>query len=130
MLAAKMALAIRVDALGEDTEATVAKAFKDYVERKVNACEDGDDINASRKHLKKAAQMSAATAKVGAAAGYNQDADVVVDEEGAKKKKRSRDEAADAAGAEGAGAEEAGEPAKKKKKKNKEGKATAKPLEA
>jgi len=129
VLAAKMALAIRVDALGEDTEATVAKAFKDYVERKVNACEDGDDINASRKHLKKAAQMSAVTAKVGAAAGYNQDADVVVDEEGAKKK-RSRDEAADAAGAEGAGAEEAGEPAKKKKKKNKEGKATAKPLEA
>ncbi|CAD7932677.1 unnamed protein product [Amoebophrya sp. A25] len=119
VLAAKMALAIRVDALGEDTEATVAKAFKDYVERKVAACEDGDDLAASKRHLKKAANQSVAvakkaTAEAGSNGVYNQDADVV-------KNKRPAEEEAAAVD---------GEPAKKKKKKNKEKGASAKPIEA
>ncbi|CAD7957288.1 unnamed protein product [Amoebophrya sp. A120] len=116
VLAAKMALAIRVDALGEDTEATVAKAFKEYVERKVCACEDGDDINASRKHLKNAANLSAQTAKKTDTSSYNQDADVVTSN------KRQAEKEGEA--------ETAEEPEKKKKKKNKEKTSTAKPLAA
>ncbi|CAD7976542.1 unnamed protein product [Amoebophrya sp. A120] len=111
-----MALAIRVDALGEDTEATVAKAFKEYVERKVCACEDGDDINASRKHLKNAANLSAQTAKKTDTSSYNQDADVVTSN------KRQAEKEGEA--------ETAEEPEKKKKKKNKEKTSTAKPLAA
>jgi len=119
VLAAKMALAIRVDALGEDTEATVARAFKEYVERKVCACEDGDDIQASKKHLKKAAIQSAVAAKkvVETASGsnsYNQDADVVTTTAKRPAEEPSATE----------------EPAKKKKKKNKEKSATAKPIAA
>merc|ERR1712178_505389 len=62
VLAAKLALSIRVDALGEDSEPTVARAFRDYVERRVATCEDGDDIQASKKHLKKWNNMSAEAA--------------------------------------------------------------------
>lgn len=99
VLGAKLALSIRVDALGEDSEATVAKAFKDYIERKLMAAEDGDDINASRKHLKKALNMSAVVAAKKAAneanngnpngtAAYNAEGDAMVGEEKAEKKEK------------------------------------------
>ena len=100
VLAAKLALSIRVDALGEDQDATVARAFKDYVEKKIAACEDGDDIAASRKHLKNACNLSAVIAKKSETAAYNQDADAVkagADEEtvdgvaDADKKKKEND---------------------------------------
>lgn len=133
VLAAKLALSIRVDALGEDQDATVARAFKDYVERKIAACEDGDDISASRKHLKNAAHLSAAVAKKTEVAGYNQDADAVAvvpaaggdggeEASGEKKKKKKR------AREEQGGAEEEGE--KKKKKKKKAAVEAAAPIEA
>lgn len=120
VLAAKLALSIRVDALGEESEATVAKAFKDYIERKISVCEDGDDIDASRKHLKKALNMSAVVAERKEMKGsYNTEGDAVVGEPGEevtpekkKKKKRAAEDEAEA---------ETEAPAKKKKKKAKTG---------
>lgn len=108
VLAAKLALSIRVDALGDDSEPTVARAFRDYVERRVATCEDGDDIQASRKHLKKWNNMSAEAASAATKSGtnaYNQDADAV-------KSKKKRKEPED-------GHDGEDEPEKKKKKKKK-----------
>merc|ERR1712224_214331 len=90
VLAAKLSLSIRVDALGEDSEATVARAFKDYVERKLMACEDGDDIDASKRHLRKANNASAVEAvkNVSTNGAYNTEADAVTDSKEKKSKKR------------------------------------------
>lgn len=121
VLAAKLALSIRVDALAEDAEATVAKAFRDYIERKLLCCEDGDDITASKKHLRKANNESAVVAKT-AAASYNTDADAVTTEVTAtveKKEKKSKKRKAEADM--DAETEAPSEPAKKKKKKAKTG---------
>jgi len=106
VLAAKMALSIRVDALGDDTEPTVAKVFKDFVERKMAVLEEGNTIEASRKHLKKANIPAITKNQAETQSGsnvYNQEADAVVGEK--KKKKRSR--------------EDDGEEEQKKKKKKK-----------
>lgn len=128
VLGAKLALSIRVDALGEDAEATVAKAFKEYIEKKVMCCEDGDDMTASKKHLKKALNMSAVVAekKKENVAGYNADADAVVtttqteETKAEKKEKKSKKRAAE-------DDVETVAPEKKKKKKSKTG---AMPVEA
>merc|ERR1711991_1083846 len=88
VLAAKMALSIRVDALGEDQEASVAKDFRDYVEKRINACEDGDDVNASRKHLKKANNQSAVSATKETEGSYNADGDAVMNSEETPKKEK------------------------------------------
>jgi len=130
VLAAKLALSIRVDALGEDNEATVARAFKDYVERKMACCEDGDDLSASKRHLRKANNASAVLAKKTDVSMYNTDADAVAggeDEEpttdGPNKEKKSKKR--DSAEATSTVTTESGEPAKKKKKKAKTGEAEA-----
>merc|ERR1712054_222325 len=99
-----MALSVRVDALGEDSEPTVAKQFKDYVEGRLAVLEEGNTIDASRKHLKKANLEKVAAAKADTKSGsnvYNQEADAVTTtvepaadgEKKKKKKKRSREEA-------------------------------------
>jgi len=135
VLAAKMSLSARVDALGDDAEPTVAKEFKDYVEARLAVLEEGNTIDASRKHLKKANLIAkAATASSETKSGsntYNQEADAVTTvaasteeadgEKKKKKKKRARDEDAGAAADEEPAAkktkEEEGEKNKKKKKK-------------
>lgn len=116
VLAAKMALSIRVDALGDDQEATVARSFRNYVEKRINACEDGDDIAASKRHLKKANNASAEEAKAAGeaeAATYNQDADATA----AAEKKDKKEKKAKKRAAEEADVTEATEEGVKEKKK-------------
>ena len=48
VLAAKLSLCARVDALGEQSEVTVGRMHKEYVERKLKAFENGDSNKISR----------------------------------------------------------------------------------
>lgn len=52
VLAAKLSLAIRCDSLGDCTEPTVGKQFKDYVENRLHSMED-NAAGAARKGMKK-----------------------------------------------------------------------------
>lgn len=113
VLAAKLALCCRVDALGDQTEPTLGKEFKEYVEKRLATLEEGGMRSLTggikkpmhEKHVKKAVN------------GYNEEADAVAEAppEKKKKKRKAEVEAEDEADQ----AEEA-EPKEKKKKKKKE----------
>merc|ERR1740121_2350986 len=125
VLAAKLSLCCRVDALGDQVEPSLGKEFKEYVENRLATLEEGGMRALTKgvskpktdKYEKKAADTKSGTAQ------YNKDADVVAEpvakkrkasdgEEDKKEKKKKKKEAEEAA-------EEAEEAPKKKKKKAK-----------
>lgn len=124
VLAAKLSLCCRVDALAEDTEPTVGPEFKEYVERRLASLEEGG-MRAATKGISRPAQSKFSSKGAGRSGGaYSAEADAPAAEEAPKKKKKEAvEEAAEEEApkkkkkkaTEGAEAEE--EPAKKKKKK-------------
>merc|ERR1719261_1159167 len=107
VLAAKLSLCCRVDALGDQVEPSLGKEFKDYVERRLASLEEGG-MRGGAKGISRPAQGKYEKPAGSKGEGsYNQDADVV--EEAPAKKKKKRDVEAEEEAAE--------EPPKKKKKK-------------
>jgi len=108
VLAAKLSLCCRVDALGDQTEPTLGKEYKEYVEKRLATLEEAGMRSLTKgvskpnqgKYEKKPGETKSGSTQ------YSKDADAV--EEPAPKKKRKTSEAE-------AGAEEG-----KKKKKRKE----------
>ncbi|OLP94148.1 putative nucleolar protein 5-1 [Symbiodinium microadriaticum] len=103
VLAAKLSLCCRVDALGDQVEPTLGEEFKEYVEKRLATLEEGGMKSQNKgisrpnvgKHQKRPAVKGSATA-------YSAEDDVV--EEAPKRKKKAAEE-------------EEAEPAPKKKKK-------------
>jgi len=107
VLAAKLSLCCRMDALGDQTEPTLGKEYKEYVEKRLATLEEGG-MKSLTKGISKPAQGKYDKKASGAKGPtYNKDNDVV--EEPAPKKKRKASEA-----------EAAGDEAPKKKKKRRE----------
>jgi len=89
VLAAKLSLCARVDALGDQTEPSLGKEFKEYVEKRLATLEEGG-MKSATKGVSKPNQ-----GKYSGAAGqraYNTEADAV--EEKPKRKKEAEDEEA------------------------------------
>lgn len=113
VLAAKTALAIRMDAMGDSSDAAVGFANRDKVEARLQQLEGGRILKSSRRPGSTSAAVASDSAPV---AAYNDSADVVMetvkseDAEPKKKKKKMKIEA------EATGEETA--PPKKKKKKS------------
>merc|ERR1719195_331969 len=109
VLAAKLSLCCRVDALGDQVEPTLGQEFKEYVEKRLSTLEEGG-MRSLTKGINKPnvgkQEKRPVTTKSGTTE-YNKDADAI-EEEAPKKKKRKASEA------EAAPEEE--EPKKKKKK--------------
>mmetsp|Transcript_92428 Transcript_92428/g.146119 ORF Transcript_92428/g.146119 Transcript_92428/m.146119 type:complete len:496 (-) Transcript_92428:78-1565(-) len=108
VLAAKLSLCCRVDALGDQVEPSLGKEFKEYVEKRLSTLEE-TGMRGSGKGVSKPNQ--AKYVKPETAGSYNKDADVV-EEAPVKKKKR-----------EAPVEEEAAEEVPKKKKKKKDAEA-------
>jgi len=108
VLAAKLSLCCRVDALGDQVEPSLGKEFKEYVEQRLATLEDSG-MRGGAKGVSKPNQ--AKYVKPETTASYNKDADVV-EEAPVKKKKR-----------EAPVEEEAAEEVPKKKKKKKDAEA-------
>jgi len=121
VLAAKLSLCCRVDALGDQVEPTLGKEFKDYVEKRLASLEEGG-MRSTTKGVSRQKDAKKTDIVNGAAKAYSKEADVVeepapkkkkaVEEEEPKKKKKKA--------AEAEAEEEAEEPPKKKKKKKAE----------
>jgi len=127
VLAAKLSLCCRVDALGDQVEPTLGKEFKDYVEKRLASLEEGG-MRSVTKGVSR--QKDATKTDIGngaAPAKYSKEADVV-EEPAPKKKKAVEADAEEPAAAkkkkkkaaEAEAEEEAEEPPKKKKKKTPE----------
>merc|ERR1712137_517717 len=84
VLAAKLALCCRVDALGEESEPTIGKEFKEYVESKLAGLEEGG----MQKQTKGASKPAQAKFSKDASSSYNAEADVVP----APKKRKATEE--------------------------------------
>merc|ERR1712060_550485 len=107
VLAAKLALCCRVDALGDQVEPTLGKEFKEYVETRLAVLEEGG-MRSGTKGISRASAgkfEKKAEATKSASAQYSKEADAV-EEPAKKKKKRVADAEAE---------EEAEERPKKKK---------------
>merc|ERR1712232_262545 len=108
VLAAKLSLCCRVDALGDQVEPSLGKEFKEYVENRLASLEEGG-MKSGLKGISKPKQAKyvkpEATTKSGSA-GYSAEGDVVEEAPAKKKKKQAEPEA-----------EEEEVPVKKKKKK-------------
>mmetsp|Transcript_52518 Transcript_52518/g.94200 ORF Transcript_52518/g.94200 Transcript_52518/m.94200 type:complete len:500 (+) Transcript_52518:84-1583(+) len=107
VLAAKLSLCCRVDALGDQVEPTLGKEFKEYVENRLASLEEGG-MKSLTKGISKptAGKFEKRPATKGSGTAYSADDDVV---EEAAPKKRKKAAAEDANGTE--------EVPKKKKKK-------------
>merc|ERR1711957_899125 len=87
VLAAKLSLCCRVDALADDAEVTVGAEFKEDVEKRLATLEEG---GMKTKGVSKPNQGTYSSKGAGKGAGYNTEADAV--EEKPKKKKREAEE--------------------------------------
>merc|ERR1712183_661849 len=100
VLAAKLSLCCRVDALGDQVEPSLGKEFKEYVESRLASLEEGG-MRSATKGVSKPHQgkfvKDAATTKSGTAS-YNAEGDVV--EEPAPKAKKRKEAAVEAEPAE------------------------------
>eukprot|EP00746_Dinoflagellata_sp_MGD_P002747 gnl/MRDRNA2_/MRDRNA2_105374_c0_seq1.p1 gnl/MRDRNA2_/MRDRNA2_105374_c0~~gnl/MRDRNA2_/MRDRNA2_105374_c0_seq1.p1 ORF type:complete len:489 (-),score=150.68 gnl/MRDRNA2_/MRDRNA2_105374_c0_seq1:30-1496(-) len=116
VLAAKLSLCCRLDALGDQVEPTLGQEFKEYVERRLSSLEEGGVKSLSKGISKPAVGKFTKTpaASKSGGASYNAEADVV-EEAAPKEKKKKRKEVEEAAEEEAAE-----EPPKKKKKKVKQ----------
>jgi len=126
VLAAKLSLCCRVDALGDQTEPTLGKEFKEYVEKRLATLEE-TGMRSLTKGVSKPAQggkpeQRSAVTKQGGVAQYRKEGDAV-DAEAPKKKKKERQEEEEAE----AGGEEAAPKEKKKKRKAAEAEAEEEP---
>jgi len=131
VLAAKLSLSARVDALGDQTEPTLGKEFKEYVEKRLATLEE-TGMRSLTKGISKP-RFGKQEKKPERSTTYNAEADVVeepapkkkkeapAEEEEAPKKKKKKRTASEAAPAE----EEAEAPAEPKKKKKKRTASTA-----
>mmetsp|Transcript_4625 Transcript_4625/g.11875 ORF Transcript_4625/g.11875 Transcript_4625/m.11875 type:complete len:500 (-) Transcript_4625:305-1804(-) len=120
VLAAKLSLCCRVDALGDQTEPSLGKEFKEYVEKRLAALEEGS-MQGMTKGISKPGQGKFEKKKDATKSGsarYNEEADVV-DEPKKKKRKAAEEEAR----------EEVEEPVLKKKKKRAEAEVEEAPVE-
>mmetsp|Transcript_152501 Transcript_152501/g.487291 ORF Transcript_152501/g.487291 Transcript_152501/m.487291 type:complete len:492 (+) Transcript_152501:150-1625(+) len=99
VLAAKLSLCCRVDALGDQVEPSLGKEYKEYVEKRLATLEEGG-MRGMTKGISKP-QQGKFEKKASGTVKYNTEADAV--EEPVKKKRKAT--------------EEAEEPAKKKKRK-------------
>merc|ERR1711865_923790 len=105
VLAAKLSLCCRVDALGDQVEPTLGKEFKEYVEKRL-ACLEETGMRSLTKGVSKPGQGKYEKPAVSKGEGsYNKDADAVEEAPAKKKKKAAEEEDAEE------------EPPKKKKKK-------------
>ncbi|CAK0890180.1 unnamed protein product, partial [Prorocentrum cordatum] len=94
VLAAKLSLCCRVDALGDQVEPTLGKEFKDYVEKRLSSLEEGGMRSLTKgvsrqKDAKKKDIVGTAPAK------YSTEADAVEEPAPKKKKKADAEEAAE-----------------------------------
>lgn len=113
VLAAKLSLCCRVDALGDQTEPTLGREFKEYVENRLASLEEGGMRSLTKgvskpkqgKFEKKAAPTQSGTA------AFSTEGDVVAEPEKKKKKRKASEAVAEA---------EAEEEVPKKKKKRQE----------
>ena len=121
LLAAKTALAVRVDALGETTGPTIALENRVKVENRIRQLEGGQKIAVGAKSPAAFAKYDPVAARALAPPSYNPAADMVVVSE--KKKKRERDvpenDESVAKTAKTTDAEDPTEKSEKKKKKKK-----------
>lgn len=109
VLAAKLSLCARVDALGDQVEPSLGKEFKEYVEKRLASLEEGG-MKSLTKGISRPQQGKYEKPKEAKGEGsYNKDADAV--EEAPAKKKKKKEEPKEEE------AEPAEEPPKKKKKK-------------
>lgn len=131
VLAAKTALAIRVDALGESEGPTISIDSRQKVEARIRQLEGGQRANFASPAAKSSsgpAKYDASATKAAAAPKYNEAADVVISKEqksSKKDKKRDREDGDDAEekpkkSKKESTDEDAGEKKKKKKDKEKE----------
>ncbi|KAF4658097.1 Nucleolar protein 58 [Perkinsus olseni] len=99
VLAAKLSLCARVDALGDQTEVTVGEGYKEYVERRLRQLEGGSVAQATKDYSKPATQKYSKPA--GGAPTYNTEADAVVEksdetaDSSSHKKKRKHEKVAE-----------------------------------
>jgi len=135
VLAAKLSLCCRVDALGDQTEPTLGREFKEYVEKRLAALEEtgmrsltkGVSRPATGKQEKRSATTKTGVARYSAEddaveapapkAGEGEGAAGVAPREKKKKKRAAEAEAGAEAEAEAEAPEEGGEEKRKKKKK-------------
>lgn len=89
VLAAKTALAIRVDAMGDNTGPTIALESKMKVEARLRQLEGGQKISAS-KSSHSVPKYDSSAAKSLAPPKYNDSADIVIEEKSNKKEKKSK----------------------------------------
>eukprot|EP00418_Pyrodinium_bahamense_P009920 CAMPEP_0179108662 /NCGR_PEP_ID=MMETSP0796-20121207/50626_1 /TAXON_ID=73915 /ORGANISM="Pyrodinium bahamense, Strain pbaha01" /LENGTH=516 /DNA_ID=CAMNT_0020806741 /DNA_START=66 /DNA_END=1616 /DNA_ORIENTATION=+ len=117
VLAAKLSLCCRVDALGDQTEPSLGKEFKEYVEKRLATLEE-TGMRSLTKGISRPTQgkqeRRMATTKSGAAQ-YDREGDAVAEPQPKKKKKERQEADAEEKGEEAA--EEA--PPREKKKKRK-----------
>merc|ERR1712060_898971 len=116
VLAAKLSLCCRVDALGDQVEPTLGKEFKEYVENRLATLEEGGMRSGTKGISRPAAgkfDKKTEAAKSGSAQ-YSKEADAVEEPPAKKKKRKAETEEAEA---------EVEEEAPKKKKKKKEAEA-------
>jgi nucleolar protein 58 len=118
VLAAKTALAIRVDALGDAEGPTIAIENKVKVETRIRQLEGGQMASAaSTKTSTGPAKYDAAAAKALAPPKFNTASDMVIDDSKDKKKKKRSHEESNGNGVAEEVEEEAADKKKKKKKK-------------
>jgi len=122
VLAAKLSLCCRVDALGDQVEPSLGKEYKEYVEKRLATLEEGGMRGMTKGISKQKAGKFEKKAERGNAASYNTDADAVAEPVKKKKRKTTEGEAEEEpkkktrkASADDEVVEEA--PKKKKKKK-------------
>ena len=96
VLAAKTALSVRVDALGDSAEATIAVGSRVKVEARMRQLEGVPNAPKSAASSSGPAKYDAQAAKALAPSNYNPASDMIMDDDSSKKskkdKKRSRDE--------------------------------------
>merc|ERR1711870_93867 len=114
VLAAKLALCCRVDALGDQVEPVVGKEFKDYVENRLACLEEGGMKSGAKGISRPAAGKFE---KKAGSSQFSKDADAVEEPPAKKKKKREAED------------EEAEAEEKPKKKKKKEAEEAEEPAE-
>ena len=120
VLAAKCALAVRVDALGEDDDATIGFDARAKVEARLRQLEGGNGAVAPATNGAPKKLVEVLDAAAGGGAGYSAASDMVLDDKKAKKekKKRKKAEADDDDDDEAAAAKKAKKAAKKAKRES------------
>ena len=124
VLAAKTALAIRVDAMGDNDGPTIAIESRVKVEARIRQLEQGHKATNSSSKSSAAAKYDGAAARALAPPKFSEASDMQVSSEGdkdkkEKKEKKDKKRERESVGGESVGGDEEGEGEEKKKKKKK-----------